>query len=109
MARSKKAGTRKGAPRRLAPHVEPVADEPEQLTYTVPELLLITAQYMSSSAFDDAKDTAGQAVQMAEANEDSKGMAESLEMLGMIQLELGELDEAREVSFLGPIVVAAEV
>jgi hypothetical protein len=96
MARSKNA-TRKGAPRKLPPHV-PVVPEPEVLTYTVPELLLHAAQFISASEFDDARNSCLEAVKLADKEQDSKGMCETLEMLGMVQLELGELEEAREVS-----------
>lgn len=67
--------------------------------FTVIELLHQSAALISSTEYESAKLICIKAVELAELNQDVKGMMESLEILGTIELELGELDNAREVSF----------
>lgn len=68
-------------------------------TYTPVELLHQAAALISSSEYESAKTTCQEAVSLAEQNEDKRSLMEALEILGTVELELGELDNAREVSY----------
>ena len=91
MGRSKNKTKR---PARVEP--TPVASTSEP-TYTTSELLLQAAQHVASCEYELAKAVSVAAVNVANDVEDVKGLMDSLEILGTVELELGELDEAREV------------
>lgn len=62
------------------------------------ELLVKAAQLIASLQYEEAKQATLKALEMAVEQEDTKLCTDSLEILGTIELELGELDQAREVS-----------
>lgn len=80
---------------RRAPKAEAAAPPPPP---TMQELLVKAAQLMASLQYEEAKQATLQALEMAVEKEDTKLCTDSLEILGTIELELGELDQAREVS-----------
>lgn len=62
------------------------------------ELLVKAAQLIASLQYEEAKQATLKALEMAVEQEDTKLCTDSLEILGTVELELGELDQAREVS-----------
>lgn len=71
--------------------------KPAEPTYTTPELLLKAGGLMASQDFELAKKFCERAVELAAKGKHAKHSTEAFEMLGTVELELGELDEAREV------------
>ena len=65
---------------------------------TPSELLLQSAQLIASSEYEQAKAVCAVAYDGALNLNDEKLCMDALEILGTIELELGELDQAREVS-----------
>ena len=88
-----------------APVAAPAASV--QPTEPTEELLLKAAQFINEQDFEQAKDCATRALRSAlTAAEGSKGEKEmkdctdSFEILGTVELELGELDRAKEVRLI---------
>lgn len=67
---------------------------------TAEELLVQSAQLIASLQYEEAKAVCLQALELAVEKEDTMLCTDSLEILGTVELELGLLDQAREVSFL---------
>lgn len=91
-----KMGRSKSKAKKAAKHLAPLEKQPP--TYTTPELLTQAAQHVAACEYDDAKQLCQVSVQVAQDANDIKGLTDSLEILGTVELELGELDIAREVS-----------
>ncbi|KAI5481447.1 TPR domain containing protein [Pseudohyphozyma bogoriensis] len=93
MGRTKKAG--RGKPQKVP---APVASTsaPEPVPATPEELLHQAAAFIASQEYDAAKAVSAQAYERAVAAEDARLVTDSLEILGTVELELGELDAARE-------------
>lgn len=62
------------------------------------ELLLQSAHLIATSDYDQAKAVCSVAYEGALKIQDEKLCTDALEIMGTIELELGELNEAREVS-----------
>lgn len=73
------------------------APAPEVPPPTVEELLVQSAHFIASVQYEEAKQVTLQALELAVEKEDTKLCTDSLEILGTVELELGELDQAREV------------
>ncbi|ORY73443.1 hypothetical protein BCR35DRAFT_307195 [Leucosporidium creatinivorum] len=91
MGRIKKPSKSSG--QRRAPKAEAAAPPPPP---TMQELLVKAAQLIASLQYEEAKQATLQALEMAVEKEDTKLCTDSLEILGTVELELGELDQARE-------------
>lgn len=65
------------------------------------ELLLQSAHLIATSEYEQAKSVCAVAYEGALKLKDGKLCTDALEILGTIELELGELDEARKVSETG--------
>lgn len=92
----------KGAKPNLPPPTQsqpapPPAEAPVQ--YTPHELLTEAAALIASCDYELAKDACAQALEGALAEEDGTVTRDAFEILGTVELELGELDQAREASF----------
>lgn len=59
--------------------------------------MLQAAQLIGSLQYESAKQCCLTAVELSMQKEDAKLCTDSLEILGTVELELGELDAAREV------------
>jgi hypothetical protein len=73
-------------------------------TYTSTDLLAQASVHLISLEYDQAKSLCERAIQLVEAksgpsSDGSIELTEAFELLGTVELELGELDVAREVSF----------
>lgn len=73
----------------------PAAPEPQP---TPEELMFESARLIASSDYEQAKAVCRVALQQAVELKDSKLCTDALEILGTVELELRELDEARQVS-----------
>lgn len=87
----------KGAKPNLPP---PTQSQPvvSAVSYTPHELLTEAAALIASCDYETAKDACAHAVEGAIAEGDGTVTRDAFEILGTIELELGELDQAREVS-----------
>ncbi|KAK4699576.1 hypothetical protein P7C70_g6683, partial [Phenoliferia sp. Uapishka_3] len=106
MGRTKRAGRGKPSLPRPPPPEPIPAPEPVQLTPH--ELLTEAAASIAAYDYDLAKDACNQAVEMAIEEGDGTIIRDAYEILGTIELELGELDSARE-HFLLSVQHAASV
>lgn len=104
MGRSRAAKRGVKAPIPIPPPVPtPAAPEPEPEEELTPhELLIEAAALIASCDYEAAKDACAKAVEGAIAEGDGTVTRDAYEILGTIELELGELDEAREVRIFFP-------
>lgn len=99
MARTKKAGRRStGSAKGPRPAYKDPAAAAAAPRPTTEELLVQAAQAINSLQYEQAKELCFAAVEAANEAESVKDVRDALEVLGTVELELGELGEAREVS-----------
>lgn len=80
-------------------YVQPKPAEAEEVAPpTTTELLVQAAQAINSLQYEQAKELCHAAVEAANEAESVKDVRDALEVLGTVELELGELQGAREVS-----------
>lgn len=103
MARTKR---KSGKPQRIAkaaPAAQEAAASPPVLS--VQDLLVNSARLIASLNYDGAKQLCIEACEKASEEAQNGGdvrlLRDALEILGTVELELGEVEEAREVSRLG--------
>ncbi|KAM0793160.1 hypothetical protein ACM66B_000634 [Microbotryomycetes sp. NB124-2] len=71
-------------------------EQQQQQTPTVEALLLAAAHAIARCEFDEAKQICQTACELAVEKQDAQGCRDGFEILGTVELELGELDSARQ-------------
>lgn len=99
---AKMGRTKSKSKSKVSPLPSPAVPPPTAPTYTAADLLAAASVHLISLEYSQAKSLCERAIKLVDSPGEAQGekeLTEAFELLGTVELELGELDIAREVSF----------